>query len=269
MDKRTIIAFVLIGLILFFYGDYVKWVSPPPPPQPADTTAVAADAHSPLIEGPGSLGSPVEELDSSPATVADSIPQLPERVAVVETDRYILRISSVGAQIKSLKLKPYGRYLTEGVEMIPDDPGARPGYRFWTRDGAVETASLKFQLEDDEGAGDVGFRVKSDGRDTIRFFAPLGGGTGVRIRYIFNGSNFNFLTSMEGVGLANVVVRDYAEAGPSPKPTRLRIRNSRAPTPISPGISSKSRNSIIRRRRRRPRQRGELSGAQSGLSILW
>jgi len=217
MDKRAIIAFVLIGIILFFYGDYARWVNPPKPKTAADTTAViestpGSSDRAAALNGPGSLGVLGDSIPVAPVIPVDTSVVIPKRLITVETERYEIIISTDGGQIKSLRLKPYGRYLKDGVELIPDAPGARPGYRFWTNNGPIETESLAFRIEDSEGEGDIEMQVRGSYKETLTLFAPLGKDRGIKLTYTFNGDQFTFLTHAEGVGMSSLFVRDYIEA---------------------------------------------------------
>ncbi len=220
MDKRTVIAFVLIGLILFFYGDFIKWLYPPPPSTSAESVSQFGDSTrsrqlSSHTTAPG-LSSVGDEdvaaiLDTMEA-YTNTIAPVPARLITVETDRYHIVISSNGAQFRSLRLKPYKRYMPDAVELIPEAPGARPAFRFWSKDGPVETTNLAFAIEGDENDGDYLFRVSGSQRDSLRLIASLGNGRALRVTYTFTGDKFQILCNAEGVGTTDLWVRDYAEA---------------------------------------------------------
>lgn len=217
MDKRAIIAFILIGVILFFYGDYVKWVSPPQPIVSDTTLTVDSIQVKRQIGGLGEPGA----LDTAATGLAgmvtasvgtDSVPAvIPDRLVTVETDRYRMVIDSRGAQITSLKLKPYGRYLREEVELIPARDGERPGYRFWTNDGLVQSSKQRYLVTGKGDAGDVSIKLTGLEKDTLVFASPLGAGRELRIKYTFTGDQFVFFVAAEGVGGETLWVRDYAE----------------------------------------------------------
>lgn len=226
MDKRTIIAFVLIGLILFFYGDFIKWLYPPPPTVPADLYSTSADSLARSGENTGTERPPFESRATpvlSPvagdiAAIIDTmeaygntVAPVPSRLITVETDRYRAVISTEGAQFKSLQLKPYKRYLPENVELIPDAPGARPAFRFWTKDGQIETSNLAFAIERDENDGDYSLRVSGAQRESLQLIASLGNGRALRVTYTFTGDKFQMLCNAEGIGTSDLWVRDYAE----------------------------------------------------------
>ncbi len=221
MDKRTIIAFVLIGLILFFYGDFIKWLYPPPPVSPADSLSQTADeivterlAAENRLE-PGTISATdadVEAILETMEAYANVVAPAATRLAIVETDRYRAVITTDGAQLTSLRLKPYKRYLPESVELIPDAAGARPAFRFWTKDGPVETTDLAFVIEGDENSGDYPLYLTGSRHDSLRLVASLGNGRALRVTYTFTGDKFQMLCNVEGIGDSDLWVRDYAEA---------------------------------------------------------
>ncbi len=227
MDKRTVIAFVLIGLILFFYGDFIKWLYPPPTTIPSDSLSHVVDNQSLTREGfestglstgrnviPGLTAADVDAaaiLDSMEAYASTIVPA-PTRLITIDTERYRAVISTDGAQFKSLQLKPYKRYMPERVELIPDAPGARPAFRFWTKDGQVETTDLDFTVEGDEGTEDYSLEFRGSTTESLRLIASLGNGRALRVTYTFTGDKFQMLCNAEGIGMSDVWVRDYAEA---------------------------------------------------------
>jgi len=225
MDKRTIIAFVLIGLILFFYGDFVKWLYPPPPvPEGQSKYGVVGDSTRspdsalsrtlPVRQADPQLLSVESDanaiLDSMEAYIAQTAP-IPSRLIIVETERYHAVLTTDGAQFKSLKLKPYKRYMPESVELIPDAPGARPAFRFWTKDGQIETTNLHFTIEGDASEGEYSLNVRGSQKESLSLTAPLANGRALRVTYTFTGDDFQMLCTAEGVGTADIWVRDYAE----------------------------------------------------------
>jgi len=219
MDKRSILAIILIGLILVLYGPYARWINPPKPHVSADSTQSEAIGEErparPAPSEPGVIAPAggADAIDMADIISSDTLQKIiPNRTALIETERYLMRISSDGAQIKSLILKPYNHYQRDSVELIPDEPGARPGYRFWTYNGPIETAALTFQFEDDPGEDDVRITLAGGQTDTLRLLALLESGKGIRISYVFYGDKFTCLIAAEGVGSDKLFVRDYCEA---------------------------------------------------------
>jgi YidC/Oxa1 family membrane protein insertase len=153
MDKNTILAFVLIGLILIFWPVYQrKVIGIKPPVQDTSNTSIIQESD---IE---------EESDNTL-----SIPSLPESIVeqskqivpveyhekvdtvVLETDLFIGKLSSVGGgTIISWKLKKHLNHDNNLVELIPE--GARGNLGI----------SLKRFGEKEELVGDVVFHLDLD-----------------------------------------------------------------------------------------------------------
>ena len=206
MDKRTIIAFVLIGMIIVLYGEYARWISPPPPPEPIETIAATDTAKpQPAAEHAApALLAPAASETAAPypaATVAGLISPAaaPERFVTVETERFIARLSSHGAQLVSLKLKPNGRYLKQEIELLHQDRrGAHPSYRFWMVNGPVETADLAFEVAGWDESRDLELNVKGSETRQLIFTAPLDSVRRLSIIYSFSGNRYTLTSEVKG-----------------------------------------------------------------------
>ncbi len=222
MDKRTIIALIVIGIIILFYDDYLRLLYPPPPEPPpgtteetADTTALREPVAAPLTQPslsaePGVY--PGEPLPGDRPLEGFVAPDsLPERFVTVETDRFRARFSSRGARLVSMVLKPNDRYLKKEIELLNGGDNPHPGFRFWTVDGPLETNGLNFQISGDDYGGDRIINLTGNRSRQMEFIAPLGAERSLSVTYSFSGSGYSFICSVRGEGMENVWVRDYAE----------------------------------------------------------
>jgi YidC/Oxa1 family membrane protein insertase len=126
MDKRTLLAFGLIGIVIFLMPHYFKWINPPAVEDPFQ---IESSEIFP-IEDPARINAPTERLDSaelsppdrSPIESGSSVPAtLPrtqdfiERSIQVETQLFVATISTRGGLITSWRLKehvdPFGGQL--------------------------------------------------------------------------------------------------------------------------------------------------------------
>jgi len=214
MDKRTILAFVAIAAIILLMPTYFKWVSPPSPPKPvAAADSTEATLKTPRTAEPTLTAEAVAPSPSVPApsgALATPTTRPPERFITVETDRLITRLSSYGARLVSVQLKPNGRYIKEPVELLHSGDAAHPSVRFWTVDGPFETAALAFRIA---GADSVEPVIHLTGREQGRviFTASLDSLRALTIVYTFNGGDYTLMYEVKGDGLAATWVRDYAE----------------------------------------------------------
>ena len=116
MDKRTVIAFVLIGLIVVLMPYYMRWIygdephtpvqTPTPPGVSRETLDAPSDVPS-VTEAPERQQPPEVELSTLPATT-----EFEPRDVVIDTDFYRAVISTRGGVLTSWKLKQH--FDTEG-----------------------------------------------------------------------------------------------------------------------------------------------------------
>ncbi len=218
MDRRTILAFILIALVIFFYDDYIRLFYPPPPATEVEPTAAdTVYQQTPPAKRPSDASIAASEPQTHktsfqpPEGFAISDSTYPVRYVTVETDYLIARLTSDGARLVSLKLKPNGRYLKKKIELIPRKRDARPGFRFWTMDGPVTTEDLSYRLENSYVDGNVEYKLTGQRKQDVTFAAELAEGRVLRVIYTFEGAGNTFLCSVRSEGLENVWVRDYVD----------------------------------------------------------
>ncbi|MFH0764862.1 MAG: membrane protein insertase YidC [Calditrichota bacterium] len=221
MDKRTIIAFVIIGVIIIFWNDYYRWIYPPPPPGLRTETVDSLSSPAPVPPStvktspgfidraaPGNVSSP----ETSPLTsYADNLLEIKEQKVTVETEDYRAVLSSKGARLLSFVLKPSRRYLKKEIELLPDYLGSNLGYQFWTMDGQVDSRSFSYQVENREEEEFINYRVPSGGVREVTFVSVLGIDRELRIIYTFKAGDHAFLLHAESRNLEQLWVRDYGE----------------------------------------------------------
>ncbi len=107
MDKRSLLAIVLSFLILIVYQELIAYLYPPSkkpvPTQPAEPSA-PVPSHAPppsLAEGTGKQAEEPTPPVAAPALAAAG------RDITVENEVYTAVFSSLGGQLKSLRLKRY------------------------------------------------------------------------------------------------------------------------------------------------------------------
>lgn len=150
MDKKTTLAFVLIGIIL------VVWLyfnSPTPEPvtnKKADTTAIAKDT---AVKQEKPSAAKIETVKDT-ASFFGNI-EKKEQVVTVETDLVKLELTSKGAQLRRYYLKKYGTWYAHDkdtsdfynrhVQLINSKNGGDFNILFVTKDGKlVNSSSLDF-----------------------------------------------------------------------------------------------------------------------------
>ncbi len=134
MDRRTVLAFVLIFLIVIGSDYVMRRMRPAPPPaenRPAATEQAATDppddrapAPPPVVTAPTVSGA----ADSGAVTVATALTVVPDNAGEsrfrVETPLYRVEISSVGGRILSWQSLVHLDANRQPVELIPQGDGA-------------------------------------------------------------------------------------------------------------------------------------------------
>lgn len=131
MDRRTVLAFVLIGLILVLMPYYMRWiygdnydkqesafedVVAPIPDTPSDIAQPTPRSRDITSTTPANTRQPKSIL-STPAQTPGFQPQ----DILIDTERYQAIISTQGGVLKSWKLKSHLTRAGEWLELIPQD----------------------------------------------------------------------------------------------------------------------------------------------------
>ena len=224
MDKRTIVAFVLIALIVIFWDDYLRWAGIAPEPAAVDTIAVVADVKIPEKATPLTAKelrdiTPVLKADASHVNEESLFEEeileldtstLPTRLVTVETESFRAKFSTEGASLRSFVLKPTKHYLKEEIELISGSNIAKPSTRFWTVEGPVETDKLRFRL-DDEFDDDVKIRVHEGQEKRVEFYCPITSYGEIKVVYTFKGDGYSFMYEVQSNDLENLWARPDVE----------------------------------------------------------
>ncbi len=195
MDKKSIIGFVLILLILLLWPKWSKLINPPPEQPPAEHTTGAVEAETTAKEMPDELQAARFEKASSSAMPVMDEPVVPEKLIHIETESFTATLSSYGGLLKSLALKEYftgnGHNGDSLVEMI-GAPETSP----WQAPGAltlgVEDSLYFINRAPFEVDGYDLTLFKGDESQTISFFYSGPDGASVRKDYTFSPDGYGF-----------------------------------------------------------------------------
>ena len=170
MDKRTTLAFVLIGLLLIVWF-YINSPTPPPPMEKdLDTSLVESDSLRPSLEE--EIEKAVKKEEPAAAFV-DSAEQKDEQIITIETDLVKLELTSRGASIRKYYLKEFrtwyfrrlpdtANFYDRHVQLINKGSDGKFGefnMIFVTKEGKlVNTSNLYF----DSDADDYYYQVTGD-----------------------------------------------------------------------------------------------------------
>jgi len=110
MEMRLLLAFLLMGLVLFL-TPYIYKAPPPPPKKPAPTTAQVAQTTKKPETPPAAPAAPSEPL---PGQIQSSN----EQQFTVDTDFYRIVFSNKGAVVRSWVLKKYKDHSGKPQELV-------------------------------------------------------------------------------------------------------------------------------------------------------
>ena len=131
MEKRLLLAFVLMGAVLFLTPYFYKAVMPPPEVNkttPAAASATATPDPAPSAAKQTAAASP--EPASEGAASAGQVAATSEETVVYESDVYKIVFSNKGAVVRSWTLKKYKDNAGKPQELVNGGGTAKAGYPF-------------------------------------------------------------------------------------------------------------------------------------------
>jgi YidC/Oxa1 family membrane protein insertase len=188
VDKRTIIAFILIALIIIFYPVYMDWITggkkaQKPPVQreiPTDTTQQIAP---PLVEEGKVV--PTQGVEQKVGVLMPTNTTLEEKIIEVDTKLYTAKFTTQGGELKSFVLKKY-QYSEGGeIELLPSD--TPPSLNLFFPDSNLSLSAFNFQVDKDTLLLD-----EATSTGTIDFTLNTSSGARIIKRYIFNNDRYDF-----------------------------------------------------------------------------
>jgi len=198
MDRRTVLAFLIIGVIIFLMPHYIRWLQGDPPEH---VPVIAPDVGSPprrhVLDEPARLDAqpaarthaePVAEAPKPP-TQARTDTSVATRTLVVETDLYVATFSTRGARLVSFVLKDFESANGGWLELVA--PG---GY------GLAATVGDR-SLEDEPFDTDAdGLFLRGSEQGEIAFSADVAEGR-ITKRLRFQGNRYRMEAGLEAPGL--------------------------------------------------------------------
>jgi len=120
VDKRTLLFFILLGLVLILWPLYSSWMNkgrvPVTPPEGEEV-----QPETSAVQEAPKVAEPVEAALPETLRFAPVGGEVPERIITVDTDLYTAKFSGRGARLISFSLKRYQRAADGPVEMIPPE----------------------------------------------------------------------------------------------------------------------------------------------------
>lgn len=181
-DRKTVLAFVLIGLLLILVNTdyYQKWmlgnvVKPPA----ADSTTVTRPEISPLA--PETESFELSTKSDTAATINFSRERAQEKEIHIETPLYSGTLSTLGASIKSWQFKKYSDHDGNPVTLLSD--GANNlAVQLPTTSDTLNTGELNFSVDYQFGET---VSLQAGGKHELVFTKELAPGKIIRKTYTF------------------------------------------------------------------------------------
>ena len=132
MDKRTLLAFGLIGIIIFLMPHYFRWINPSPATDPFQIESIESAPIEELAPAPERVGSRIHETNQTSRDLATtgqsdqpaiSSPDFDARSIRIETQLYSATITTRGGLITSWQLKDHTDWSGNQLELIGSGRG--------------------------------------------------------------------------------------------------------------------------------------------------
>ena len=199
MDRRTVLAFVLIGLILVLMPYYMRWIygdnyqTQDAPfeevTRSTPETTPDVDTRTPRDSNASSLPTDPSSQSNTSLTTATPTPDFQPQDILIDTERYQAVISTQGGVIKSWKLK---HHLTKGGEWLELIPPDEYGLGVSIQDQSLDNLEFKTST--------TGFGLVGDRQDELILTASSSFGPVVkRIRFQGNRYHIQFAVSVENL----------------------------------------------------------------------
>ncbi len=227
MDKKTTLAFILIGAILMVWLYLNSPKTAEQKGKSADTTLVSSDSLKKTQPAPAENKS--KELKTQTKTAAAtqaqpgdslkygkyfSLPPQKERIITIENDLVTLELSSRGASIKKYFLKKYKNWYSEGEDSVKafyktqvqlinyPEGGGGPNLSFVSSDGkAVNTANLDFTAD----VSKAYYKLTGSDSLAVSFMLKVGENKYIEKKYVFYGDKYSMKCDLLFAGMGNLI----------------------------------------------------------------
>lgn len=229
-DKRTLLAFLAIGLILLGLPYYYDWMGMGRPQRTPARPAPAADQVAPAAAQPAPMGHQ-EEAQAGPASAPPSAPAIAEQVATAPPREIVVRtlmqevvFSTTGGAITSCRLPAYRLVSGGAVELVPE--------------GALGLVVALEGLSHTESLAETVFQASVDSlvvaagsEGVLRLAAELGQGRRVEKVLTFRGDQYGFDLEVRYAGLdgdTQVLVGWQGGIAPTERQPSIDVGEARA-----------------------------------------
>lgn len=200
MDKKTIILVVILGIFIIFYFQIMEGLglykpAPPTQKEPATQTEQTQQPQEDSLTVTKTTTKPtdtetltVQDTTSTQMVAADS--NVTIDTTIVETNRYVITLSSLGGGMISMKLKDYTLRDGTPIEMLPNAKEATPEMTF--AGGTFTTSQLPFVADVQPGKYDV-----TSGNFDLTYKYVKEDGSAINRHFRFYADRYDYSLSVE------------------------------------------------------------------------
>jgi len=208
MDRKTVLAFVLIGVVILSMPYYFKLTSPEAPPEEAgeqqpvmqDAEPVTGAYNDTSTPPPATLGEQPDvafQESGSHLTGDSDLERAEEQLIRVTTPLYDAEFSTRGATVRSWRILPSQSYLKEYEQLVRYEYSAdNLTLTALGGMGLLRTRDRVFSVE-----GDDIELYEGDAPESLVFTLSLGEGRFYRETYVFHPDKYEVDVHLESVGL--------------------------------------------------------------------
>src|SRR5689334_22515420 len=122
MEMRLLLAFLLMGAVMFVTQLWFKPQQPAPVEKRAEPSASIPKANEP--PSPAAAKPPATTAEAAPSTPpAGATPQQPQPAIIVDTDLFRVVLNNQGANVRSWQLKKYRGNDNQPLELVNEKSG--------------------------------------------------------------------------------------------------------------------------------------------------
>jgi YidC/Oxa1 family membrane protein insertase len=198
VDKRTVLGFILIALIIILYPTYMKWITGGKKPQrpPVEQEGVMDTARQippPVVEEKKVV--PPEEVEREVGVLVPADTSLQEEIVTIDTKLYTAEFTTKGGELKSFLLKEYQYSEGGNIELLPTGAPTSLTFTFPHEDLSLRT--VHFDVNRDELLLD-----EHNSTGTIEFTLDSESGIEIMKRYTFYNDRYHFDLDFEITNLS-------------------------------------------------------------------
>jgi len=188
VDKRTVIGFILIAVIIILYPTYMKWVGGGKKAQRAPVEqegAIDTTRQIPprVVEEKEAV--PTEEVEGKLGVLAPADTTLQEHIVTIDTKLYTAEFTTKGGELKSFVLKEYQYSDGGNIELLPSGTPTALSLSFPHEDLSLN--ALNFDVDRDELVLD-----ERNPTGTIEFTLNTEAGIQIVKKYTFCNDRYDF-----------------------------------------------------------------------------